>query len=147
MLQTDVFFNFIEAHFDIFKSQDSTTLKQAWSLYKAYCDDAEIEFKLQMHRFREELKNYFSEFHDRITIDGTLMRSYYTGFTAQPFKAPLETRGPMKYSLVLDETKSIFDEAYASCPAQYGKADETPEKYWTDEERMIQGELRKPRPD
>jgi hypothetical protein len=147
MLQTDVFFNFIEANFDIFKAQDSTSLKQAWALYKEYCEEAEIEFKLQMHRFREELKSYFSEFHDRITIDGNVMRSYYAGFTAQPFKAPLETRGAMKYSLVLEETTSLFDEAYASCPAQYGKADETPTKYWTDEERMIDGVLKKPRPD
>ena len=37
MLQTDVFFNFIEAHFDIFKGQDYTTLKQAYLLYKEYC--------------------------------------------------------------------------------------------------------------
>jgi hypothetical protein len=147
MLQTDVFFNFIEANFDIFKAQDSTSLKQAWALYKEYCEEAEIEFKLQMHRFREELKSYFSEFHDRITIDGTMMRSYYAGFTAQPFKAPLETRGAVKYSLVLEETESLFDVGYASCPAQYGKADETPTKYWTDEERMIDGVLKKPRPD
>jgi hypothetical protein len=31
MLQTDVFFNFIEAHFDIFKEQNGTTLKQAYA--------------------------------------------------------------------------------------------------------------------
>src|SRR4249919_480268 len=34
MLQTDVFFNFIEAYYDVFKSQNYTTLKQAYGLYK-----------------------------------------------------------------------------------------------------------------
>ena len=34
MLQTDVFFNFIEAYYDVFKTQNNTTLKQAYALYK-----------------------------------------------------------------------------------------------------------------
>jgi hypothetical protein len=37
MLQTDVFFNYIEAHYDIFKAQDGTSLKQAYTLYKEWC--------------------------------------------------------------------------------------------------------------
>ena len=43
MLQTDIFFNFIEAYYDIFKSQDDITLKQAYSLYKEYCAESGIE--------------------------------------------------------------------------------------------------------
>jgi hypothetical protein len=43
MLQTDVFFNFIEAHYDVFKKQDYTTLKQAYLLYKEYCAESGIE--------------------------------------------------------------------------------------------------------
>ena len=39
MLQTDVFFNFIEAYYDVFKSQNYTTLKQAYGLYKEYCSE------------------------------------------------------------------------------------------------------------
>ena len=38
MLQTDVFFNYIEAYFDIFKAQDGVTLTQAYSLYKEFCE-------------------------------------------------------------------------------------------------------------
>lgn len=146
MLQTDVFFNYIEAYYDIFKEQNGTTLKQAYTLFKEYCKESELEYITPMYKFREELKSYFTEYHDRLTVDGTTMRSYYVGFTAQPFKAPL-TQDAKTFSLVLEETKSLFDEMYAELPAQYGKEDETPEKYWTDEERVFQGELRKPRPD
>jgi energy-coupling factor transporter ATP-binding protein EcfA2 len=34
MLQTDIFFNYIEANYDIFKEQDSTTLKQAYGMLR-----------------------------------------------------------------------------------------------------------------
>jgi len=146
MLQTDVFFNFVEAYFDVFKAQDNTTLKQAYAMYKQYCVDAEIEKVLPQYKFREELKNYFSEFVDRKYMDGAEVKSFYQGFTAQPYKAPLKSN-PTVYSLVLEETSSVFDTTYADLPAQYGKEDETPSKYWTDEERVIRGKLQKPRPD
>jgi hypothetical protein len=39
MLQTDVFFNYIEANFDVFKAQDNTSLRQAYFLYKEFCSE------------------------------------------------------------------------------------------------------------
>ena len=146
MLQTDMFFNFIEAYYDVFKSQNSTTLKQAWEFYKEYSEEANLEYKLQMIKFREELKNYFSEYHERIIMDGSSIRKYYSGFVAQPFKTPL-AQDPKTFSLVLEETTSLFDEVFADVPAQYGKSGDTPSKYWTNEERLIDGEMKTPRPD
>jgi energy-coupling factor transporter ATP-binding protein EcfA2 len=145
MLQTDIFFNFIEAHYDIFKEQDGATLKQAYALYKAYVQDTGLEFSLPQYKVREELRNYFSEFHDRFTIDGQSVRSYYRGFTAQPFKS-LVAEDKASFSLVMEETTSIFDLEMADCPAQLAKEDGTPEKYWTDEERLINGVFTKPKP-
>lgn len=131
MFQTDVFFNFVEAHFDIFKAQDGCTLKQAYALYKEYCQDTGIDFVLPQYKFREELRNYFREFHDRILIDGNQMRSYYSGFTAQPFKTPLKNNAAT-FSLVMDEDISgMFDLEYAEMPAQYAKEDETPRTQWS----------------
>lgn len=130
MFQTDVFFNFVEAYYDIFKEQDGTTLKQAYTLYKDYCVEASLEYKLPMHKFREELKNYFSEFHDRLVRDGATLRSYFQGFTAQPFKTAL-TQDAKTFSLVLDDTVSIFDELYADLPAQGATEDETPQQRWS----------------
>ena len=129
MLQTDIFFNFIEAHYDTFKEQDGTTLKQAYSLYKEYCTDTGIEFTLPQYKFREELKNYFKEFHDRVVEGGVAVRSRYTGFTAQPFKAPVGDKMDV-FSLVLDETISLFDLELADQAAQGAKEDGTPQARW-----------------
>lgn len=129
MLQTDVFFNFIEANFDIFKSQDGTTLKQAYQLYKEFCADTGIEKVLPQYKVREELRNYFEDFKDRAEVDGSIVRSYYSGFSAHPFKQP--TKEANTYSLVMDETASIFDEEAAEWPAQYSTADGIPKAPWS----------------
>jgi hypothetical protein len=129
MLQTDIFFNFIEANYDVFKAQDGATLKQAYQLYKEFCSDTGIERVLAQYKVREELRNYFSDFKDRVTIDGIVMRSYYSGFTARPFKAPSKT--DTSFSLVMDERESTFDQEYATYPAQYANEDETPTHRWS----------------
>lgn len=130
MLQTDIFFNFIEAHYDTFKEQDGASLKQAYSLYKEYCSETGIEFVLPQYKFREELRNYFREYHDRLSRDGVQLRSYYEGFTAQPFKTPV-SNNLSSFSLVMDETTSLFDLEYTDQPAQEAKDDGTPKTYWS----------------
>lgn len=147
MMETDVFFNFVEAHFDIFRDQDGVTLRQAYTLYKEYVIEAGLEYKLAQYKFREALKDYFDEFHQRIMVDGVPLSSYYKGFSGKLFRTPVvpETT-PKTYMLVLEETVSLLDEMYAGMPAQYGKQNETPTKYWTDDERVIDGELKKPDP-
>ena len=127
MLQTDIFFNFVEAHYDIFKGQDGITLRQAYSLYKEFCADTGIDRVLPQYKVREELRNYFDDFRDRATIDGVTVRSYYSGFSAHPFKTK-ESDKPS--SLVLEETTSIFDMEYSDAPAQYTKEDGTPKTWW-----------------
>lgn len=123
MLQTDIFFNFIEANYDIFKAQNGTTLKQAYILYKEYCNNTGIERPLPQYKVREELRNYFEDFKDRMMVDGEMMSSYYVGFTAQPFK--MSTKNDDTFSLVMDEEKSIFDLEYADQPAQGSRLDES----------------------
>jgi hypothetical protein len=128
MLQTDIFFNFIEAHFDVFKAQDYTTLKQAYALYKEYCAESGIERPIPQYKMREELRNYFKEFKDRGEIEGAPVRSLYEGFTADKFKVPKDD--PTVFSLVLEEESSLLDELLADFPAQLAKDDGTPTKKW-----------------
>jgi energy-coupling factor transporter ATP-binding protein EcfA2 len=130
MLQTDIFFNFIEANYDIFKEQNGTTLKQAYALYKEYCADTGIERPLPQYKVREELRNYFQDFQDRGIVDQTTVRSYYSGFTAHPFKTPVDDDEGNAFSLVMDESTSIFDLEYADCPAQYAKEGDIPQTRW-----------------
>jgi hypothetical protein len=117
MLQTDIFFNFIEANFDVFKAQDYTTLKQAYALYKEFCTETGIDRMLPQYKVREELRNYFDEFKDKARIGEETHRSYYSGFSADKFKSPVNENGKT-FSLVLDETESLFDELAKDWPAQ-----------------------------
>ena len=128
MFQTDIFFNFIEAHYDIFKSQDFVTIKQAYGLYKEYCANTGIERILPQYKIRDELRNYFDEFKERTTIDGEVVRSVYVGFTASKFKS--ESKQDKTFSLVLEETQSLFDRNYADQPAQYSGSTGLPTKKW-----------------
>lgn len=132
MFQTDVFFNFIEAQYHIFKEQDGVTLSQAYEMYKTYCDEALVDFKLPRHKFREEMKSYFKTFSDVTRMDGKQVRSYYGGFMSNKFTViePKEEETP--YCLVLDDTTSIIDQLLADCPAQYTTIKETPEKKWNE---------------
>lgn len=131
MYKTDPFFNFVEENYIQFKQDDGVSLKQAYAMYKDYCDYANADYKLQMYKFREELKNYFKDFEDTTRINGVYVRSYYSGFLwkkFEKFKAKVEEgSGP---SLVLDCTESIFDTECADCIAQYGNDDEKPYKPW-----------------
>lgn len=133
MLQTDVFYNFVESCFDIFKSDDGVTLKQAWSLYKEYCADTGIEKMLPQYKFREELKNYFYVFEERARVDGQNVRSYYHGFKHLETMGP-STALPIKpeglYEIVLTDGPSIFDEQNRGLPAQYANEEGFPEKKW-----------------
>jgi hypothetical protein len=135
-MQTDYFFNFIEWYHDVFTEQDGTTLKQAWEFYKAYALVAEFNFKITLPQFREALKDYFNEFHDRKTVDGSVVRSVYRGFHGEKFKEPAPASSTAAYTLVLNETKSLIDEMYAGMPAQYANADGNPKLYWDDSERI-----------
>ena len=131
MLQTDVFYNFIEYYFDIFKGQEGISLEQAFKLYKQFIDDSEIEYSLAKYKFRDELMNYFEKYEDRATIDGQRVRSWYSGFKIDKFKSATHAEDAEEVvSLVMDSTESIFDEMMAEQPAQYAKKDESPANYW-----------------
>lgn len=136
MLQTDIFFNFIEANFDVFKEQDGTTLTQAYQMYKVYCEETLIEHKLPQYKFREELKNYFQKFEERSVVDGVRVRSWYSGFNKDKFSITLDESHPMP--LVLEDTVSIFDQECARQPAQYAREPQgTPKNRWDEVETVL----------
>lgn len=87
MLQTDVFFNFVEENYLAFKNADGVSLKQAYTMYKEYCGEASVDHPLPMYKFREELKNYFKEYYPvaRVGEDKHQVRKYYKGFISTRF--------------------------------------------------------------
>ena len=130
MLQTDVFYNFIEDSFDTFKSQDGVTLNQAYEMYKQFCDSTLVEFKLPRYKFREEIKNYFHNFEERAVVDGIRVRSWYSGFITDHLSVQVKEEEPVP--LNMDEFESIFDTDCANQPAQYATSNETPIKRWAE---------------
>jgi energy-coupling factor transporter ATP-binding protein EcfA2 len=129
MLQTDVFYNFIESIYDILKSQNGISLKQAYELYKEYCAESGVDRLLPKYKFREELRNYFNEFYDKIDIDGVLVRSYYFGFKDLTPPSPFVPDDGYIVE-VEDGNESVFDRMYSDQPAQYARQSGNPGKKW-----------------
>lgn len=127
------FYNFMLDSFHVFKKEDSTTLKAAWEMYKSYCDDARVPYPLSKKNFKEELKNYFNDFIDRINCDdGSRVRSYYSGFKSEKFDVPAKKKKEMSKSNLIqfDSTKSIFDSECSDLIAQYATSKGTPLEKW-----------------
>ena len=77
---TNDFYNFVLDSWYIFKKDNEVTLKAAWEMYKTYCDDAKVPYPYSQKVFKEELKNYFDEHRERVTLpDGSRVRSLYSG--------------------------------------------------------------------
>lgn len=137
------FYNFICEAFSVFKKENGTTLKAAWEMYKTYCDEAKVPFPFSKRNFKEELKNYFWDFDERVEKeDGSKLLSYYSGFKTDIFEDSIGGKKKNKVEevkeesteswLIFDEQESIFDKVCSDCPAQYATTKETPTKPWDD---------------
>ena len=130
ILKTNDFYNFIEDNIDLFlyESQGGLPLNVAWRRYKSYCEDANITYKLPMRVFKDELKNYFSDFKDR--YNGQY--SVYIGFLKDKFKyEPKSKSEETDISwLTFDHSESLLDKMLADCPAQYSGEEGNPKRKW-----------------
>ena len=129
------FYNFIIDSYHIFKKENGVSLKVAWEMYKTYCEEARVPHPLTKMYFKEEFKNYFSEYLERLDgEDGSRIRSYYSGFKTDILDGDNSEKEPPKtiekYKIDFCSTESIFDKEMASCPAQYASSNETPIEEW-----------------
>ena len=137
MFKTDPFFNFVEDNYDVFASDEGISLKHAYDIYKNYCSESGAEYKMQMYKFREELKNYFKEFYDSYTLsNGTRVRSYFRVFDTKKFEKNIklikQPNNRYKWLMLRNDTQSNFDILCEDCPAQYATKEETPKAKWSD---------------
>lgn len=133
------FYNFVLDAYTVFRTEDETSLKVAWEMYKNYCEDANVTYPLPQRVFKEELKNYFKEYFYREYInDGTRPRHVYKGFKKEIFDSDEDKEEPSidistEIKLIdFKEQKSIFDTVCLDCQAQYANDDEKPSKKWDD---------------
>lgn len=133
------FYNFVIDSYHIFKREDGTTLKAAWAMYNAYCEEAKVPYPYSQRNFKEELKNYFWDFNEQFNLeDGSKVRSYYSKFRTDIFESDKKTEvkdeeRPTKSWIELVEwgqTSRQFELNCCDCPAQYATSKETPSKSW-----------------
>ena len=132
-------YNFMSENYATFVKEDSVTLTNAWTMYKAYVEDARVSYPLNKTKFKEELKSYFKEFHQKYQLpSGSTVNNYYCGFKIKiftEFEKPVRTQTQKNPRLEnswihFKEQESIFDAECANCPAQYATKNETPIKPW-----------------
>lgn len=130
------FYNFMLDSYFVFKKENGTSLKAAWEMYRQYCEDARVPYPYSQRVFKEELKNYFEEYSDRVKLDDdSRVRSYYSGFRTDQFEE--KKNAPKKENVVIDgidfkEQESIFDRYCADCVAQLATSDGHPYRPWAE---------------
>lgn len=130
------FYNFVLENYFTYKKDNQVVMKTAYDEYKKYCEAANAK-TMPMRAFKEELKNYFDDYKDRITLDdGTRVRSFYTGFRADKFEEKWKKKEKMNEEtesswLKFNLTVSLLDTILADFPAQYAEpVKERPLKAW-----------------
>lgn len=137
MAASNDFYNYVADNYFTFKENNGTTLSAAWKLYKEYIEMANLQDRLGMIKFREELKNYFEDFQDRTGVmeDGKRLRSYYSGFRCDIFEGgdgKKEDPKPEEKPLInFGHYESEFDRIAKDWPAQYGSDEGTPLNKWS----------------
>lgn len=131
LFQTNAVFNFVEENYFVFKDSEVVQLKQAYTMYKEFCEDSKNSYILPRQIFREDFKAYFNEYAEMKRIGDKVMRSIYIGFKSEMFDSQKEEQEhPEKITLSLDQTESILDVEYAEMPAQYATSEGVPKNKW-----------------
>ena len=113
IIRTDMFYNFIMAHYEIFIEQGGTTLKQSWAMYKEFCDEGGYDWRLNKSKFRDELRNYFSHYSERGRVEGVQVWHVFEGFKLDRLQqAPPPEKPPP--SLIMEYETSRFDKEFAN---------------------------------
>lgn len=145
---TNDFYNFMEEYLDDFLRKDYTTLKEAWTKYQIFCNEAKVPYPYSMRSFKEELKNYFRVYEERHRKEnGEYARKWYSGLKRSKFgleELPTEVKDisdeeaaekeGFKTWIKLENQHSLLDDILADCKAQYAVPTDTggdkPEKSW-----------------
>lgn len=142
MGETNDFFNFVEDSYTTFKRENKTTLKEAWEMYKTYCDQAKVPYPYPMRIVKSELKTYFDHYDENYqdTDANIHVRNLYSGFRNQLFdskgkgvddkKIVEDTKKDIRNLVFKTAKESKLDLYCSDCQAQYATASEIPGQKW-----------------
>ena len=131
IIRSDVVYNFVSENYRLFREQDGTTLVQAWTLYKNFCDEGGYDWRLNKSKLRDELRNYFYHFAERGRVNGVNAVNIYSGFKVEKL-GPIPPAGKPPPSLVMEHKESLLDKILEDQPAQYSRDDGKPGKVWAE---------------
>lgn len=131
MYQTDDIRTFFIDNYDVFSSQEYTSVRQAYMMYLEFCEENGIAKPVPRKTLMNEMSSYFREYHDRIRDGDQRLRSVYSGFHIT--STPEATTEPIQENwLTLSEQPSKFDEDCTEMFAQYTTSEGTPKQKWDD---------------
>ena len=132
MSKTNPIFNFLDFYSDELDTEDGVSLKRIYEMYKEYSQSYSDGYVYPMFRFKDEIRDYFEEFHDRIMIHGVSRRKVYKGLLKSKFSQGERTESPIPDWTDMSERDSYLDELYKDQPAQYANENGLPAYRWDD---------------
>ncbi len=132
MSKTNPIFNFLDFYQDELDDENGVALKRIYEMYKEYSQTYSDGAMYPMYKFKDEIRDYFEEFHDRIMVDGTSRRKVYKGLLKSKFSQGEKTESPIPDWTDMKEQPSYLDELYKDRPAQYANENGLPAKRWDD---------------
>lgn len=132
MSKTNPIFNFIDFYQDELDDAEGVTLKRIYEMYKEYSQTYSDGSMYPMYKFKDEIRDYFEEFHDRLMIDGDRRRKVYKGLLKSNFSQGEKQESPIPDWTDMSERDSYLDELYKDQPAQYANENGLPTYRWDD---------------
>ena len=132
MSKTNPIFNFLDFYQDELDDEEGVTLKRIYEMYKEYSQTYSDGSMYPMYKFKDEIRDYFEEFHDRIMIDGARRRKVYKGLLKSKFSQGEKTESPIPDWTDMSKRDSYLDELYKDQPAQYANENGLPSYRWDD---------------
>ena len=132
MSMTNPIFNFLDFYRDELKDEEGLPLRRIYDMYKEYSQTYSDGNMYPMYKFKDEIRDYFEEFHDRLMIDGTYRRKVYKGLRESKFSQGEKTESPIPDWTEMSERDSYLDELYKDQPAQYANENGLPAYHWDD---------------
>ena len=132
MSKTNPIFNFLDFYQDELDDAYGVSLKRIYGMYKEYSQTYSDGNMYPMYKFKDEIRDYFEEFHDRVMVNGVHRRKVYKGLLKSKFSQGEKTESPISDWTDMSERDSYLDELYKDQPAQYSNENGLPATRWDD---------------
>lgn len=137
---TNDFYIFLQENYDYLTERDSVTLGDMYTRYQMYCSASGVTKPYQKKMVKEELKNYFNIYKERVHVDDHYVWNVYEGFKIEKFNTSRQSGkegdpadGKVSW-LQFNTTESLLDKMGKDWPASYAyvkpNGDDQPSKAW-----------------